>query len=134
MERCCPSRSALRENDLSAALGSPHALPRKSGDGPHAPSTFISMSFADACRRGISGWYSGDVYQAFSAAMSGNSIHSALPTPFEDKRSACLGKDAASTSVPTADISRACWSHGIGMRALTCTALAVNNCRVPETV
>jgi hypothetical protein len=23
MERCCPSRSALRENDLSAALGSP---------------------------------------------------------------------------------------------------------------
>jgi hypothetical protein len=74
MERCCPSRSALRENDLSAALGSPHALPRKSGDGPHAPSTFISMSFADACRREISGWYSGDVYQAFSAAMSGNSM------------------------------------------------------------
>ena len=55
MERCCPSRSALRENDLSAALGSPHALPRK-GDGPHAPSIF--MSFADACRRGISRWYS----------------------------------------------------------------------------
>jgi hypothetical protein len=25
MERCCPSRSALRENDLSAALGSPAA-------------------------------------------------------------------------------------------------------------
>jgi hypothetical protein len=23
MERCCPSRSALRENELSAALGSP---------------------------------------------------------------------------------------------------------------
>jgi hypothetical protein len=26
MERCCPSRSALRVNDLSAALGHPHAL------------------------------------------------------------------------------------------------------------
>ena len=46
MERCCPSRSALRENDLSAALG----IELDQVEGPHEDA-LVMPSVADAIER-----------------------------------------------------------------------------------
>src|SRR3984893_15920945 len=46
MERCCPSRSALRENDLSAALG----IELDQVEGPHEDA-LVMPSVADAIAR-----------------------------------------------------------------------------------